>query len=54
MDAQHFNESVRLDANTAGGWEGGRGPVLRHQKPFAKIWSKELYKIFYSVIRYLY
>jgi len=29
-------------------------PVLHDQRPFTKLWSQKLYKIFYSVIRYLY
>jgi hypothetical protein len=29
-------------------------PLLHDQRPFTKIWSKNLYKIFYRVIRYLY
>jgi hypothetical protein len=30
------------------------GPVLHDQRPFIKLWSQKLYKIFYRVIRYFY
>jgi hypothetical protein len=38
--------------------EGGKrenmGSVLYDQRPFTKIWSKKLYTILYSVIKYFY
>jgi hypothetical protein len=52
------NSTLTVERHSLGGGREKRarnmGPVLHDQRPFTKLWSQKLYKIFYSVIRYLY
>jgi recombinational DNA repair ATPase RecF len=46
-------ERHRLDGSREKSAKSMR-PVLHDQRPFTKLWSQKLHKIFYSVIGYLY